>query len=98
MEKIFVVKNLLSNRNNNGGLFLFPTDVMASVVLAEGIVKGGKDRLEELQLWELGEYDETTNKITLAEPTLVQWDLRRLKEQKMEDKTKEEIEKDLSKY
>lgn len=98
MERIYSVKNMLSNRNANGGLYLFATEVQASVELAEAISKSTSIRLEEVQLWEIGTYDEEANIIqAYPVPKLIAWDMRRIREQKMADMTPREVENDLSK-
>lgn len=97
MTKIYAVQNILSGRNATGGLFTYPTDTMASVELAEQIVKSKTIRLDECRLYCIGEYDEERQQIeTDGYPAVVSWDLRRLKEAPSEEKTREEVQKDLT--
>lgn len=96
MERIYCVVNRLSGRNTNPGLYLFPTDSYASAELGEAIGKSPNLHIEECNLYCLGTYNTEENKIIADKGYIVPWDLRRLKEPKMEDKTPEEVKKDLS--
>lgn len=97
MERIYAVKNKLSGRNVNNGLFLYPTDTMASVTLAEQIGKSESLKLEENDLYYLGEYNAETQEIKLESPRVIAWDCRRLKERKLENETVNEAKENLSK-
>lgn len=95
--KLYAVQNILSGRNATAGIFTYPTDTMASVELAEQIVKGKTIRIDECRLFCIGKYDEEMQKIdTEGYPTVISWDMRRLKEAPSETKTKEEVENDLA--
>lgn len=97
MTKIYAVQNILSGRNATGGLFTYPTDTMASVELAEQISKSKTIRLDESRLYCIGTYDEELQQIkTEGYPTVISWDMRRLKEAPSEEKTREEVQKDLT--
>lgn len=96
--KLYAVQNILSGVNATQGIFTYTTDTMASVELAENIVKSKTMRLDECRLYCIGEYNEEKQTIdTTGFPTVISWDLRRLKEPMSEEKPREEIEADLSK-
>ena len=97
MTKLYAVQNILSGRNATEGIFTYPTDTMASVTLAENISKSPNMRLDECRLFCIGKYDDELQKIeTEGYPVVVSWDLRRLKEQPAQEKSKEELQKDLN--
>lgn len=70
----YCVRNVLSGLSD--GIFTYKTDGLASVTLAPMISR--TTPLDEVQLMNIGTFDNETNELVPCSPVLVTWDSRRL--------------------
>lgn len=76
---MYVTTNLLSGLSD--GIFVYRTDKLASVEIAEMLVKGRRVSLDEFQLKRVGSFDnETCDVFPSANPEIITWDCRRMVE------------------
>ena len=91
---MYVTKNLLSGLSD--GIFLYRTDKLASVEIAEMLVKGRRMVLEEFQLNRVGTFDNETNEVVpSASFDIIPWDCRRMVEPKIDAPVKD-VEENIS--
>lgn len=82
---VYCVENTLSGFNS--GLYIFPTDKMASVSVPDILAprnlasSGRKDFItDEFRLFRVGAFDVETRELFSQSPSLIPWDFRRFME------------------
>lgn len=82
---VYCVTNLLSGLSD--GLWLYPTDKMASVELAPLYVNVKKTPLDEAVLVKVGTFDTSTKKLVPDDEQIpIEWDCRRIREVNIDSK------------
>lgn len=92
---IYCIENVLTS--SSSGLYLFRTDAMASRALINMARQLNQDLdLSELRLYCIGSFDDETKDIIKSVPKLVSWNVRNNIEVQSENKSIEDIEKDMN--
>lgn len=87
---VYCVTNLLSGLSD--GLFLYPTDRMASVEIAPLMVHGRHVPLDEVVLNRIGTFDTSSRALVPDDEIIpIEWDNRRLRESVMINKSPDEV-------
>ena len=92
---VYCVPNLLSGLSD--GLFIYPTDKLASVELAPLYVHTKRVPLDEVVLNNIGTFDTSSRVLVPSSEIIpVEWDTRRLRESYMTNQSVEQVAQNIS--